>query len=195
MSGDIRPATDLDLEHHAASELLVVDDPRAEPLARQYRLPPEHIPVLANRDDVGYEAYTGADIVRAGRGLPQLVIVRPSPDARPMIQAPRHRTRDVLRNHAFRIAHSGVRYDFGEGHEPLGWHLRDVGLKRGSLRADARRWGLLPDQTGRLRWQAGQTGSTTSSTSARNCTCTRRCCGQTATWPGSVKIRRICSAR
>jgi predicted O-methyltransferase YrrM len=61
------------LEHHAASDLLVVDDPRAEPLARRYWLPPEHIPVLANRDDVRYEAYTGVDIVRAGRGLPHLV--------------------------------------------------------------------------------------------------------------------------
>src|SRR5215212_6116417 len=40
------------LEHHAASELLVVDDPRAEPLARRYWLPPGHIPVVANRDDV-----------------------------------------------------------------------------------------------------------------------------------------------
>jgi predicted O-methyltransferase YrrM len=61
------------LEHHAASGLLVVDDPRAEPLARRYWLPPEHIPVLANRDDVRYEAYNGLDIVRAGRRLPQLV--------------------------------------------------------------------------------------------------------------------------
>ena len=57
------------LEHHAASELLVVDDPRAEPLARRYWLPPEHIPVLANRDDVRYEAGTGVDIVRAGAGF------------------------------------------------------------------------------------------------------------------------------
>jgi SAM-dependent methyltransferase len=61
------------LEHHAASELLVVNDSQAEPLARRYWLPPEHIPVLANRDDVRYEACTGVDIVRAGRGLPQLV--------------------------------------------------------------------------------------------------------------------------
>ena len=61
------------LEHHAASELLEVDDPRAEPLARRYWLPPEHIPVLANRDDVRYEACNGVDIVRAGRGLQQLV--------------------------------------------------------------------------------------------------------------------------
>ena len=61
------------LEHHAASALLAVDDPRAEPLARRYWLPQEHIPVLANRDDVRYEAYNGVDIVRAARGLPQLV--------------------------------------------------------------------------------------------------------------------------
>ena len=61
------------LEHHAASGLVVVDDPRAEPLDRRYWLPPEYIPVLANPDDVRYEAYTGLDIVRAGRWLPQLV--------------------------------------------------------------------------------------------------------------------------
>jgi SAM-dependent methyltransferase len=61
------------LEHHAASELLVVDDPRAEPRDRRYWLPPEHIPILANPDDVRYEAYIGVDIVRGGRWLPQLV--------------------------------------------------------------------------------------------------------------------------
>ncbi len=61
------------LEQHAASGLIEVDDPRAEALARRYRLPPEHIPVLADRDDVRYEAYTGVDIVRAGRRLPPLV--------------------------------------------------------------------------------------------------------------------------
>jgi predicted O-methyltransferase YrrM len=61
------------LEQHAASDLLAVDDPRAEALDRRYWLPPEHIPVLADRDDVRYEACTGVDIVRAGRRLPQLV--------------------------------------------------------------------------------------------------------------------------
>jgi predicted O-methyltransferase YrrM len=61
------------LEQHAASELLAVDDPRAEPLARRYWLPPEHLAVLANPDDLRYEASTGVDIVRAGRWLPQLV--------------------------------------------------------------------------------------------------------------------------
>ena len=43
------------LEQHAAGELLAVDDPRAEPLARRYWLPQESI------------------AVRAGRWLPQLV--------------------------------------------------------------------------------------------------------------------------
>jgi SAM-dependent methyltransferase len=62
------------LEQHAASGLIDVDDPRAaDPLLRRYRLPPEHIPVLADPDDVRYEAHTGVDIVRAGRQLPQLV--------------------------------------------------------------------------------------------------------------------------
>jgi predicted O-methyltransferase YrrM len=36
-------------------------------------LPSEHIAVLANPDDLRYEASTGVDIVRAGRWLPQLV--------------------------------------------------------------------------------------------------------------------------
>src|SRR5215204_4611305 len=61
------------LEQQAASGLVDVDDPRADPLARRYRLPPEHIPVLADADDVHYEANAGVDIVRAGRPLPHLV--------------------------------------------------------------------------------------------------------------------------
>jgi 2-polyprenyl-3-methyl-5-hydroxy-6-metoxy-1,4-benzoquinol methylase len=61
------------LEHHAASGILEVDDTKAEPLLRTYRMPPEYIPVLADKDDVLYEAYRGVDIVRAARPLPQLV--------------------------------------------------------------------------------------------------------------------------
>jgi 2-polyprenyl-3-methyl-5-hydroxy-6-metoxy-1,4-benzoquinol methylase len=61
------------LEHHAASGLLEVDDARAEPGVRRYSLPPEHIPVLADPDDLRYEAHKGVEIARAGRVLPQLV--------------------------------------------------------------------------------------------------------------------------
>jgi SAM-dependent methyltransferase len=61
------------LEHHAASGLLDVDDAKADPLARRYRLPPEHVPILADPDHVRYEAYRGVDIVRGGRQLPSLV--------------------------------------------------------------------------------------------------------------------------
>jgi 2-polyprenyl-3-methyl-5-hydroxy-6-metoxy-1,4-benzoquinol methylase len=71
------------LEHHAASGLLEVDDPRADPLARRYRLPPEHVPVLVDTDDVRYQAYMGVDLVRAGRPLPQLVEAFRTGDAPP----------------------------------------------------------------------------------------------------------------
>jgi 2-polyprenyl-3-methyl-5-hydroxy-6-metoxy-1,4-benzoquinol methylase len=61
------------LEHHAASGLLAVDDPAAAPLERRYRLPPEHVPVLADPDDVRYQGYRGVELVRAARPLPELV--------------------------------------------------------------------------------------------------------------------------
>jgi 2-polyprenyl-3-methyl-5-hydroxy-6-metoxy-1,4-benzoquinol methylase len=61
------------LEHQAASGLLEVDDPAADPLQRRFRMPPAHVPVLADPDDVRYGAYRGVDIVRAGRPLPELV--------------------------------------------------------------------------------------------------------------------------
>jgi SAM-dependent methyltransferase len=71
------------LEHHAASGILEVDDARAGPLVRRYRLPPEHAPVLADPDNVRYEAYRGVDIVRAARLLPQLVEAFRTGDAPP----------------------------------------------------------------------------------------------------------------
>lgn len=61
------------LEHHAASGLVDVDDTKAAPTQRRYHLPPEHIPVLAEPDDVRYEAYKGVEIARAARQLPHLV--------------------------------------------------------------------------------------------------------------------------
>jgi 2-polyprenyl-3-methyl-5-hydroxy-6-metoxy-1,4-benzoquinol methylase len=60
------------LEHHAASGLLEVDDPAAGPLARRYRLPPGHAPVLADAGDVRYQAFGGTEIVRAARWMPQV---------------------------------------------------------------------------------------------------------------------------
>ena len=61
------------LEQQTASGLLDVDDPAAEALARRYRMPPEHVPVLADPDHLLYDAYKGVDIVRAARPLPDLV--------------------------------------------------------------------------------------------------------------------------
>jgi SAM-dependent methyltransferase len=61
------------LEHHAASGLLAVDDPAAGSLARRYRLPDGHLPVLADPDDVRYAAYRGVELVRAARPMPDLV--------------------------------------------------------------------------------------------------------------------------
>jgi ubiquinone/menaquinone biosynthesis C-methylase UbiE len=71
------------LEHHASSGLLDVDEATKEPMARRYSLPPEHIPVLADRDDVRYEAHKGVDIVRAARPLPDLVEAFRTGDAPP----------------------------------------------------------------------------------------------------------------
>ena len=61
------------LEHHAASGLLAVDDPAAGPLQRRDRMPPEHVPVLADPDDVRYAAFKGVELVRAARPLPDVV--------------------------------------------------------------------------------------------------------------------------
>jgi 2-polyprenyl-3-methyl-5-hydroxy-6-metoxy-1,4-benzoquinol methylase len=71
------------LEHHAASGLLEVDDPAAGPLARRYRLPPAHVPVLADPDSLCYRAFSGVEIARAGRWLPQLVEAFRTGDAPP----------------------------------------------------------------------------------------------------------------
>jgi SAM-dependent methyltransferase len=61
------------LEHHAASGLLEVQDAAAGPLERRYRMPPEHVPVLADPDHLLYQAKRGVEIVRGARPLPDLV--------------------------------------------------------------------------------------------------------------------------
>ncbi|HEU4398076.1 MAG TPA: methyltransferase domain-containing protein [Actinomycetota bacterium] len=74
------------LEHHASSGLLEVDEPAADPLARRYRLPPEHVPVLADPDDVRYQAHKGVELVRAGRPLPELLEAFRTGDAPPPLR-------------------------------------------------------------------------------------------------------------
>jgi 2-polyprenyl-3-methyl-5-hydroxy-6-metoxy-1,4-benzoquinol methylase len=71
------------LEQHAASGLLAVDDVRAEPLARRYSLPAEHVPVLVDPDDIRYAGYRSIDMVRHGRTLPALVEAFRTGDAPP----------------------------------------------------------------------------------------------------------------
>jgi len=61
------------LEHQAANGLLEVEDAAADPLARRYRMPPEHVPVLADADHVAYLAHRGVDVGRTARSLPDLV--------------------------------------------------------------------------------------------------------------------------
>jgi 2-polyprenyl-3-methyl-5-hydroxy-6-metoxy-1,4-benzoquinol methylase len=71
------------LEQHAASGLLAVEDPRTDPLARRYSLPPEHAPVLADPDALDFGAFRSIDIVRHGRTLPSLVEAFRTGDAPP----------------------------------------------------------------------------------------------------------------
>ena len=54
------------------SGLLEVDDPAAGPLARRYFLPPGHVPVLVDANDVRYQAFSGTELVRAARWMPQV---------------------------------------------------------------------------------------------------------------------------
>lgn len=61
------------LEQQTASGLLACDDPAADPPARRYHLPPEHARVLADPDDLHYQARRAIALARAGRGLPDLV--------------------------------------------------------------------------------------------------------------------------
>ena len=136
-----------------------------------------------------------ADVLDNTRAQMELMSTEPGAQAVRRLVSELMDFEEVNRYLIEKITAIGVRYDFGEGHELLGRRLRDVGLKRGRLYEPMHGGrGLLLDQTAGSRWRAGRIGSTTSSTSARNWTCPRCCCGRTATWHGSVKISRICSA-
>ncbi|MET9275968.1 methyltransferase domain-containing protein [Kribbella sp. NPDC003557] len=71
------------LEHHAASGLVEVDEVTAAPTERRYTLPAEHVPVLADADDVDYHGYKGVELARAARMLPDLVEAYRTGDAPP----------------------------------------------------------------------------------------------------------------
>ena len=83
----------------------------------------------------------------------QAVLMSPEPNCRAMrrLLSELMDFEDVNRHLIEKITAIGVRYDVGGGHELLGRHLRDVGLKRGRLyeQMHAGR-GLLLDQTGAL---------------------------------------------
>lgn len=57
------------LEHQAAVGLLEVDDTRSAPHLRRYLLPPEHVAVLADRDDVLFSTPAALQLARYGRRL------------------------------------------------------------------------------------------------------------------------------
>jgi ubiquinone/menaquinone biosynthesis C-methylase UbiE len=71
------------LEHHAASGLVEVDNVTAAPTVRRYTLPPEHVPVLADENDIDYHGYKGVELARAARMLPELVEAYRTGDAPP----------------------------------------------------------------------------------------------------------------
>jgi rifampicin monooxygenase len=98
-----------------------------------------------------------ADVLDNTRAQMELLSTEPGAQAVRRLLSKLMDFEDVSRYLTEQITAIGVRYDFGEGHELLGRHLRDVPLKRGRLYAlmHAGR-GLLLDQTGQLSvagWQ------------------------------------------
>ena len=92
-----------------------------------------------------------ADVLSNTRAQGELLSSEPGPQAVRQLVSELMDFEEVNRYLIEKITAIGVRYDFGEGHELLGRHMRDVGLKRGrlyELMHGGR--GLLLDQTGRL---------------------------------------------
>jgi rifampicin monooxygenase len=92
-----------------------------------------------------------ADVLDNTRAQMELLSTEPGPQAVRRLISKLMDFEEVSRYLTEQITAIGVRYDFGEGHELLGRHLRDVALKRGRLYGlmHAGR-GLLLDQTGQL---------------------------------------------
>jgi rifampicin monooxygenase len=92
-----------------------------------------------------------ANVLDNTRAQMELLSTEPGPQAVRRLLSRLMDFQDVSRYLTEQITAIGVRYDFGEGPELLGRHLRDVPLKHGRLYALMHRGrGLLLDQTGRL---------------------------------------------
>ena len=135
-----------------------------------------------------------ADVLDNTRAQMELMSLEPGPQAVRRLLSELMDFEEVNRYLIEKITAIGVRYDFGDGPRTARPAAAGRRAEAGSpLRADARRprAAARPDRPA-LGRRAGRTGSTTSSTSARNWTCPRCCCGRTATWRGSVTTRRVC---
>ncbi|WP_020673444.1 rifampin monooxygenase [Amycolatopsis nigrescens] len=92
-----------------------------------------------------------ADVLNNTRAQMELMSTEPGPQAVRRLISELMDFEDVNRYLTEKITATGIRYDFGEGHELLGRRLRDVRLKRGRLYELMHGGhGLLLDQTGRL---------------------------------------------
>ncbi|MDQ4092373.1 MAG: rifampin monooxygenase [Actinomycetota bacterium] len=92
-----------------------------------------------------------ADVLDNTRAQMQLLSPEPGPRSVRRLVSELMDFEDVNRYLIEKITAIGVRYDFGDGHELLGYRMRDVGLKRGRLYEQMHGGrGLLLDQTGRL---------------------------------------------
>lgn len=91
------------------------------------------------------------DVLNTTRAHSELISPEPGPRAVRRLLTELMDFEDVGRFLAEKVTGIGVRYDFGEGHEPIGKSLRDIRLSRGRLYGLTREGrGLLLDQTGEL---------------------------------------------
>jgi 2-polyprenyl-6-methoxyphenol hydroxylase-like FAD-dependent oxidoreductase len=92
-----------------------------------------------------------ADVLDNTRAQMELLSTEPGPQAVRRLVSELMDFEEVNRYLTEKITAISVRYDFGEGHELIGRHLRDLPLKRGRLYAQMHAGrGLLLDQTGQL---------------------------------------------
>lgn len=92
-----------------------------------------------------------ADVLNITRAQSELISPQPGPQAVRRLLAELMSFEDVSRFLIEKVTATGIRYDFGEGHELTGKRLRDIRLSRGRLYGLMHRGrGLLLDQTGEL---------------------------------------------